>query len=86
MGINFRQSRESLEAAKKIAQDLERILKQQEQLITGVKTAASVAKESQVLLKLAELPVDRLKDASDETVRVETLRKYGFNNVAAVYN
>lgn len=86
MGINFRQSRESLEAAKKIAQDLERILKQQDQLITGVKTAASVAKESQVLLKLAELPVDRLKDASDETVRVETLRKYGFNNVAAVYN
>jgi SNF2 family DNA or RNA helicase len=86
MGINFKQSQASLEQAKKIAHDLERLLKQQETLISGAKAAASQAKESQVLLELAKLPIDRLKDASEETVRIETLRKYGFQNVASIYN
>ncbi len=86
MGINFKQSQASLEQASKIAQDLERLLKQQETLISGTKAAASHAKESQVLLELAKLPVDRLKDATEETVRIETLRKYGFHNVASIYN
>ena len=86
MGINFKESQISLEQASKIAQDLERLLKQQEGLISGTKAAASHAKESQVLLELAKLPVDRLKDATEETVRIETLRKYGFQNVASIYN
>jgi NifU-like protein involved in Fe-S cluster formation len=86
MGINFKQSKASLEQASRIAQDLERLLKQQEALIRGTKTAATQAKEYQVLLELAKLPVDRLKDATEETVRTETLRKYGFENVASIYN
>ena len=86
MGINFKQSQASLEQAGKIAQDLERLLKEQDALISGTKAAASHAKESQVLLELAKLPVDRLKDATEETVRIETLRKYGFQNVASIYN
>ena len=86
MRINFKESQNSLGQANKIAQDLERLLKQQEALIDGTKAAASHAKESQVLLELAKLPVDRLKDATEETVRIETLRKYGFQNVASIYN
>ena len=86
MGINFKQSQASLDQASEIAQDLERLLKQQEGLISGTKAAASHAKESQVLLELAKLPVDRLKEATEETVRIETLRKYGFQNVASIYN
>ena len=86
MGINFKQSQASLAQANRIAQDLERLLKQQEVLIRGTKNAATQAKESQVLLELAKLSIDRLKDASEETVRIETLRKYGFENVASVYN
>jgi SNF2 family DNA or RNA helicase len=86
MGINFKQSQASLEQANRIAHDLERLLKQQDSLISGTKAAASHAKESQVLLELAKLPVDRLKDATEETVRIETLRKYGFENVASIYN
>jgi SNF2 family DNA or RNA helicase len=86
MGINFKESKASLEQASRIAQDLERLLKEQEALIGGTKAAASHAKESQVLLELAKLPVDRLKDATEETVRTETLRKYGFSTVASIYN
>lgn len=86
MGIDFKQSKTNLEQANKIARDLELLLKQQEALIDGTKAAASHAKESQVLLELAKLPVERLKDATEETVRIETLRKYGFQNVASIYN
>ena len=86
MGINFKESRASLQSANTTAQDLERLLKEQESLISGTKAAASHAKESQVLLELAKLPIDRLKDATEETVRIETLRKYGFANVASIYN
>ena len=86
MGINFKENQARLEQAAKIAQDLERVLKEQEQLISGTKAAASHTKESQVLLELAKLPIDRLKDATEDTVRVETLRKYGFENVASIYN
>jgi SNF2 family DNA or RNA helicase len=86
MGINFRETQASLEQANKVAQDFEVLLKQQEELISGTKAAASHAKESQVLLELAKLPIDRFKDATEETVRVETLRKYGFKNVASIYN
>ena len=86
MGINFKANQASLTQANKIATDLERLLKQQESLISGTKTAASHAKESQVLLEMVKLPIDRLKDATEETVRIETLRKYGFQNVASIYN
>lgn len=86
MGINFKQNQVSLKQAQKIAQDLELLLIQQEKLVTATQAAASQAKESQVLLELAKLPVDRLKDATEETVRIETLRKYGFENVASIYN
>lgn len=86
MGINFKEAKASLEQANKVAQDFEVLLKQQEELISGTKAAASHAKESQVLLELAKLPIDRLKDATEESVRIETLRKYGFQNVASIYN
>jgi hypothetical protein len=44
MGINFKQSQSSLDQASKIAQDLERLLKQQEGLISGTKAAAAVTR------------------------------------------
>ena len=86
MGIQFRRAKASLVQASQVAGDLERVLAQQEKLVTQTKTAVTQAKQSQVLLELAKLSVDKLKDASEDSVRVETLRKYGFTNIAAVYN
>jgi len=86
VGIDIKQSQITLQKANQAALDLERLLKEQETLISGTKAAASHAKESQVLLALAALPIDRLKDATEESVRIETLRKYGFSNVASIYN
>jgi SNF2 family DNA or RNA helicase len=86
MGTNFKDTKANLEQANQVLGDLERVIKEHETLITGAKAAASHAKESQVLLELAKLPVDRMKDATEETVRIETLRKYGFESVASIYN
>ena len=86
MGIDFQNSRKSIEEAKALAVDLELLLQAESELVGTTKKAASQAKSSQVLLELAKLPIDKLKDATEETVRIETLRKYGFTNVAAVYN
>ena len=86
MAFDFRSARAQLEQASVIARDLERVLEQQERLINETKAAASHVKESQVLLELAKLPIDNLNDATEEIVRVETLRKYGYQSVASVYN
>jgi SNF2 family DNA or RNA helicase len=86
MGVNFRQSQEQLSKANEIARQLEQLLNQEELLTNAAKAAASTAKESQVLLELAKLPLEKLRDATDETVRIETLRKYGYTNVGSVYN
>jgi SNF2 family DNA or RNA helicase len=86
MRIKFKQNRMSLLQADKIAKDLEILLARQEALVAGTKESASQAKESKVLFELAKLPVERMKDATEQIVRIETLRKYGFNNVAAIYN
>jgi len=86
MGINFRESKVNLEKASRVASELESLLAQQEKFVTGTKAAVNTAKASQVLLELAKLSVEKLKDASEDSVRVETLRKYGFASVASVYN
>ncbi len=86
MAMNFKKAREQLARAQAITSDLETILNQERRLVENVKKAASQVKDSEVLLELAKLPVDRLRDATEETVRVETLRKYGFENIAAIYN
>lgn len=86
MAFDFKSARAQLEQASIVARDLEAVLKQQERLISQTKAAATHVKESQVLLELAKLPIDNLNDATEETVRVETLRKYGYQTVASVYN
>ena len=86
MAFDFKSARSQLEQASAIARDLELVLQQQERLINETKAAATHVKESQVILELAKLPIDKLNEATEETVRVETLRKYGYQTVASVYN
>lgn len=86
MGINFEQGRKDLARANEIATGLERLLSKEQALTETVKAMALTAKASQVLLELAKLPLEKLRDATDESVRLETLRKYGFTNVGSIYN
>ncbi len=86
MALNFKKNRADLARANEIATQLEQLLQRENTLVQSVKKSATQVRDSQVLQELAKLPVDRLRDATTETVRVETLRKFGYDHVAAVYN
>lgn len=83
---NFKDSKETLGKAESVASELSAAARLDESLANKTKTTLSAAKENQVLQKLAEIPVESLKDATDSKVRAETLRKYGLTNIAAVYH
>lgn len=82
----FKEFKAQLLQAQKVAAELDAIAKLDESLAAQTKGSLNKAKESLVLQKLADLPVDNMKDAADVTLRIETLRKFGMNNVAAVYH
>jgi superfamily II DNA or RNA helicase len=82
----FKDFKVQLDQAKKVAAELEAIASLDESLLAQTKVNLSKAKESLVLQKLAELPIENMKDASDSSLRIETLRKFGITSVASVYH
>ena len=82
----FKKFKDQFAQAKKVAAELEAIAILDESLLAQTKVSLSKAKESLVLQKLAELPIENMKDASDASLRIETLRKFGITNVASVYH
>jgi SNF2 family DNA or RNA helicase len=82
---NFKEVQTQIQAAQKVASELSNVLDKEESLVLQTKEGISKAKESQVLQQLAQLPIENMKDASDKTIRIETLRKYGITSVSAVY-
>ena len=86
MAINFKDARRKLSDALKVQQTLTDVITTEERFITNARTSTNRAKQSQVLEQLAKLDVEKLRDATEETIRVETLRKYGHNNVASIYH
>ena len=82
---NFKEIKEQVLAAQKIADELSKVAELDQSLVIETKKSISKAKESQVLQKLAQLPIENMRDATDKTVRVETLRKFGVTSVSAVY-
>lgn len=86
MAINFKDARQKLADALRIQHTFTQLISTEERFITNTRTSANKAKQSQVLEKLAQLDVEKLRDATEETIRVETLRKYGHNNIASIYH
>jgi superfamily II DNA or RNA helicase len=83
---NFKEIREQLNKANQVLSDLEEIAILDESLAGQTKANLTKAKEAVVLQKLAELPIENMKDASDSSLRIETLRKFGFTSVASIYH
>jgi len=83
---NFKDTRETLGRAESVATELSAAARLDARLAAKTKTTLSAAKENQVLQKLAEIPIENLKDATESKVKVETLRKYGLTNMAAIYH
>jgi SNF2 family DNA or RNA helicase len=86
MAINFKEARQKLADASRISNDLTDVITAEERFVRNTKESANKAKQSQVLEQLAKLDVEKLRDATEETIRVETLRKYGHNNIASIHH
>ena len=86
MAIDIKALRRRLADATQVSQDLATVISAEATLVDTTKSTANKAKESQVLEQLALLPIDKLKDATESTIRTETLRKYGHSNVASIYH
>jgi superfamily II DNA or RNA helicase len=83
---DFKDIKAKLAEAERVAQELDQVANLDESLIKQTKQNLSKAKESAVLQKLAELPVENLRDATDTSLRIETLRRFGLTTVAAIYH
>ncbi|MEN9735950.1 MAG: hypothetical protein RL129_660 [Actinomycetota bacterium] len=83
---NFKEIRSQLEAANQVAKQLAEVASIDESLSSKAKQNLSKAKEAAVLMKLAQLPIENMKDVSESAVRVETLRKFGITTVAIGYD
>lgn len=86
MGISFGEVRQRRNQGEAAVSALVEFLSTYESLTGSIATLSNRAKQSQVLQTLAQLPIDNLKEASESSIRIETLRKFGFTNVASVYN
>lgn len=85
MAINFKDARKQVADAVRISHDLADIITTEQRFLKNTRDSANRAKQSQVLEQLAKLDVDKLKDATESPIRVETLRKFGHNNMASIY-
>ncbi|CAN2189759.1 HepA Superfamily II DNA/RNA helicases, SNF2 family [Candidatus Nanopelagicaceae bacterium] len=85
MAINFKDARQQVADAARISHDLTDIITTEQRFLKNTRDSANRAKQSQVLEQLAKLDVDKLKDATEAPIRVETLRKFGHNNMASIY-
>ncbi len=83
---NFKELRARVREAQRITAELEKVAQLDESLVKQAQSNLSKAKESAVLQKLAQLPIENMRDATDSTLRIETLRKFGITSVASVYH
>lgn len=83
---NFKELRARVREAQRITAELEKVAQLDESLVKQARSNLSKAKESTVLQKLAQLPIENMRDATDSTLRIETLRKFGITSVASVYH
>ena len=83
---NFKAIREQLAQASALAAQLEKVATLDDSLTSSAKVNLSKAKEAAVLVKLAEIPIEKMRDATETSVRTETLRKFGMTSVASIYH
>jgi hypothetical protein len=70
MAINFKDARQKLADALRIQQTFTDLITTEDRFITNTRASANKAKQSQVLEKLAQLDVEKLRDATEETIQM----------------
>jgi SNF2 family DNA or RNA helicase len=85
MSLDFNEMRRILNLATQIASDISTVAAREESLVKQTLSTVDKSKESLVLQELAKLSTEKLRDASDSPIRVETLKRYGLTNMASIY-
>lgn len=86
MAINFKSLRGKIAEGKRAATRILESLQSEDDAVSRTKREISKANQSKILLRLAEIPIETLREVSESSLRVETLRKYGFTSMASVYH
>lgn len=86
MGIDFRSLHTTFTAAVEAVNTLERVLELEQSSVTAAKGRVAKANTGLVLQKMAELPIESAQEIASASVRMETLRSYGFTSMASLHH
>ena len=86
MAINFKLLREKIAQGKRTSSRIHESLLSEDDAVSRTKQDISKANQSKILLRLAEIPIETLREVTESPLRIETLRKYGFTSMASVYH
>lgn len=84
--MGFKESQQLLAKALSLNSEIQFIFNEEKRLRNKSQDALVQAKSSKVMAELAKLDVEKLRDASDESIRIETLKKSGIQNLADIQN
>ena len=82
---NFRQARAQLAEAVAIVERLRAVTDLDASLTRDITVASAKKRETAALQHLLTVPVEAMRDASEESLRIEPLRKAGMTTVGTVY-
>lgn len=85
MSIDFQELRRLLQQATQIASDVSTVARREEKIVQETLATVDKSKELLVMQEMAKLPAEKLRDASETPIRVETLKRYGLTNMAAIH-
>jgi SNF2 family DNA or RNA helicase len=86
VAINFKLLREKIAQGKRTSSRIYESLLSEDDAVSRTKQDISKANQSKILLRLAEIPIETLREVTESPLRIETLRKYGFTSMASVYH
>jgi SNF2 family DNA or RNA helicase len=86
VAINFKLLREKIAQGKRTSSRIHESLLSEDDAVSRTKQDISKANQSKILLRLAEIPIETLREVTESPLRIETLRKYGFTSMASVYH
>ncbi len=85
MKQKFSDLRQKFKKSESIRSNLIDALDSQDSLKERVKQNASALEKFKLLLELEKLPIDKLREASSTTIKIEYLKRSGFENMRQVY-
>jgi ERCC4-type nuclease len=85
MSPRFSEIRAKFLKAEALRDQVIEALDTQEDLTAQVKQSAAAIENARVLAGLEALPVDRLRDATETIIKIEYLRRSGFENMRQIY-